>query len=176
MSIQGDSQSRNTEGGALPSFGDEALKAEIGMRLRQAVKLGGGNKMVSAKSGIPLRTLANLLDGQEMKVGQLVRVAAACQVSLDWLATGRLPVHPVEQIARFEAATGMHEETAPLDQDALESVLVVLDEQLRDAATPLPPAKQAKIVAMLYALRQYGHLPDQSTLAETAARLIALAT
>lgn len=176
MSVQRDSQSQNIEGGLPPSFGDEALKAEIGIRLRQAVKLGGGNKAVSAKSGIPLRTLANLLDGQEMKVGQLVRLAAACQVSLDWLATGRLPVHPVEQLARFEAATGMHEETAPLDQDALETVLVVLDDQLRDAATALAPAKKAKIVAMLYALRQYGHLPDQSTLAETATRLIALAT
>lgn len=69
----------------VPVSGD---KDETGIRLALAVKSAGGNKAVSEKSGIPLRTLARLLAGQEPKAEHLVRVAAACGVSLDWLATG----------------------------------------------------------------------------------------
>lgn len=98
MSDQGDSESPKSSDLALPGFDDEVLKAEIGTRLRQAVKIGGGNKAVAAKSGIPLRSLGNLVGGQAPNVIQLVRIAEACGVSVDWLATGRLPVHPLERL------------------------------------------------------------------------------
>lgn len=66
------------------AFDDEAFKAEISLRLKDAVRNAGGNKAVSAKSGIPLKTLGNLLAGQPPTAVQLYRLAHACQLPLDW--------------------------------------------------------------------------------------------
>ena len=76
-------------------------------RLRSAVELGGGPGKASEKSGVALRTLGNYMSGRsEMKAGALVRLAEACGVSLDWLATGKPPVHPVDRLADFIAVAG----------------------------------------------------------------------
>lgn len=70
-------------------FASDRHDGEIGTRLAVVVKRAGGNKVVATKSGVPLRTLARLLAGQEPKVEHLVRLADTCGVSLDWLATGK---------------------------------------------------------------------------------------
>ena len=58
-------------------------------RLRQAVRLAGGNRTVAGLSGVPLGTLNSYLAGGTMKVPALVALADACGVSVEWLATGR---------------------------------------------------------------------------------------
>ncbi|MGE4527978.1 MAG: S24 family peptidase [Rhodospirillaceae bacterium] len=100
-------------------FAQGDIKAEISLRLKQAVKIGGGNKEVSAKSGVPIKTLGNLLGGQAPNVIQLVRLAEACEVSLDWLATGTLPVHRIDRLAKFEAQTGGRGEAVSAPESGL---------------------------------------------------------
>lgn len=61
----------------------------LAARLRQAVKDAGGNSVVSEISGVPPRSLTNYLGGKnEPPVSALSKIASACRVSLDWLATG----------------------------------------------------------------------------------------
>jgi hypothetical protein len=64
-------------------------------RLRQAVRAGGGNQIVSQRSGVHLRNLSRYLAGEEMKVSSLVALSEATNVCLDWLATGRGEMHYV---------------------------------------------------------------------------------
>lgn len=58
-------------------------------RLRLAVKSAGGNLAVAARAHVPVGTLNNYLAGRDPKVGAFVALAAACSVSLEWLATGQ---------------------------------------------------------------------------------------
>jgi hypothetical protein len=69
--------------------GPNRIGEERAARLRQAVKLAGGNNRVSSRSGVPLRTLGNYLRGRDIPSEALVAIADACAVSLEWLATGR---------------------------------------------------------------------------------------
>ena len=63
------------------------------VRLREAVRAAGGNKAVSAKSGVPSSTLHAYLTGQDWKVSAAVALASACNVSLNWLAVGEGAPH-----------------------------------------------------------------------------------
>ncbi|HEY9081301.1 helix-turn-helix transcriptional regulator [Magnetovibrio sp.] len=70
-------------------FGVEALKSEISERIRKTIRESGGNAVVAEKSGVPLRTIGNYTRGlSEPKIVSLSRIAKACGVSLDWIATG----------------------------------------------------------------------------------------
>lgn len=175
MPNQWDSQSPKSEVGGPPIPEGEAEKAEIGMRLREAVKLGGGNKAVAAKSGIPLRTLGNLLDGQEMKVGQLVRIAWACGVSMDWLAMGRLPVHPMARIDAFEAVAGRSSPAEGLDEAVLRETLEAVEAYLVANGNSLEPAKKASVAATVYSLAVEGE-KEMAIAKQLIARLVHLAT
>lgn len=59
-------------------------------RLRSAVRNAGGGLEVSRRSGVPYGTLNRYLAGSEPKWSNMGKIAQACGVSLDWLATGRL--------------------------------------------------------------------------------------
>lgn len=87
MQNQGDSGSGKREDGAVADFPLADSKREVAERIKEALKKAGGPNVVSAKTGIPLRTLANYAsEKSEPKIGALVRIASACGVSLDWLA------------------------------------------------------------------------------------------
>ena len=60
-------------------------------RLREALRKGGGNKVVSERSGVPLANLQTYLKGREMRIDTAIALAEACGVTLDWLATGKEP-------------------------------------------------------------------------------------
>lgn len=63
--------------------------AELGERIRQIATQVGGNKTLSAKTGIPIRTLDNYISGQnDVKTAALVAISRAGDISLSWLATG----------------------------------------------------------------------------------------
>jgi transcriptional regulator with XRE-family HTH domain len=57
-------------------------------RLREAVGKARGPKAVAEKAGMAATTLNNYLAGRDMKVSALVALATACEVSVQWLATG----------------------------------------------------------------------------------------
>src|SRR5882724_9838854 len=75
--------------GSRPVLDENSSAQKVAERLREAVKSAGGHGAVAARSGIKSRTLSTLLAGQEAKQGQLVALADACRVSVEWLATGR---------------------------------------------------------------------------------------
>jgi hypothetical protein len=72
---------------------------EFTLRLRELVKRSGGSTAVAKRSKVPIKTLANYLAGREMRRPELVAVAAACNVSLEWLATGNDPAAPAASTA-----------------------------------------------------------------------------
>ena len=81
------SNSEDDAGVGMPDS-EQELRAE---RLRQAVRAAGGNRVVAVRANVPLGTLNNYLAGRDMKASALIALARACNVSLDWLATGQEP-------------------------------------------------------------------------------------
>jgi transcriptional regulator with XRE-family HTH domain len=74
-----------------PDVGSRDVR-ERAARLREAVRLAGGNSAVARTAGMPIGTLAKYLAGRDMKASALVRLAEATGVRLEWLATGRGPM------------------------------------------------------------------------------------
>ena len=70
---------------------DEArrLQIERSVRLKAAVKAAGGNRVVASHVGMPVGTLNRYLAGRDMKASAMISLAASCNVSLEWMATGR---------------------------------------------------------------------------------------
>lgn len=100
---------------AQNDFGVTGSNPEIVERMRSAVKMGGGNAVISEKSGIPLRTLANYLAGRsEMRASAIGAFCKATNISPQWLIYGDGPAeaahyrewgpeeaHPIGQIAKL---------------------------------------------------------------------------
>lgn len=62
-------------------------KEKVAERLRAAVKMAGGNKRISEKANVPLSTLNGYIGGKAIPTfHSITELAAACDVSLDWLA------------------------------------------------------------------------------------------
>ncbi len=84
-----------------------ASLAELGTRLAQVVKFYQSRKSAADAAEISVDQLLAYERGKnEPKFSVLARLAAPVGVSLDWLATGRVPVHTVERLAQFEADAG----------------------------------------------------------------------
>lgn len=82
------------EDGTVP--GPDNSLQEVTSRIAKAVKAGGGYSAVAARRALPGRTLSNLIGGQEPKYSQLLAIAQATGVRLEWLATGAGPMHEAE--------------------------------------------------------------------------------
>jgi hypothetical protein len=70
-------------------------KSEADARLKRLRKLAdnaGGVPNLATRSGIPASTLYGHLQGQRMPIPDLIRIADACSVSIEWLAAGRGPM------------------------------------------------------------------------------------
>lgn len=63
-------------------------------RLREALAKGGGRIKVAEQIGIHPQSLTRYLAGRDMPTSNLVAIAEACAVSLEWLATGRASQAP----------------------------------------------------------------------------------
>lgn len=115
MKNQADKQTSKRPKRSPHDFGVTGANPEIVERIKQAVKKGGGNKVVSEKSGIPIRTLGNYLGGlTEPKASAIGALCRVCGVSLQWLIYGEGPeeslhfkdwrtdeAHPLGQIAKL---------------------------------------------------------------------------
>jgi phage repressor protein C with HTH and peptisase S24 domain len=112
-------ESRNL--GAAPEFegGISGVDPSVTGRIRQAVKLAGGFTAVVDRSDLPGRTLSRLLSGQEPKLSQLLALATATFVRLEWLASGTGPMRPSEAEV-FQAG----DELAGDDASAPQAVLI----------------------------------------------------
>jgi len=70
------------------------------VRIRAAVRLGGGLQAVAARSGIPDSTISSWQTGGDVKLSRLVALADATGVRAEWLATGRGPMTVSEERKR----------------------------------------------------------------------------
>ena len=61
-------------------------------RLREAIDQAGGPIAVARKSGIPFGSIQHYRQGREMRATALAPLAEACNVSIEWLATGKGPM------------------------------------------------------------------------------------
>jgi phage repressor protein C with HTH and peptisase S24 domain len=82
----------------------DAAVAARAVRLREAVRAAGGNASVASRASMHVGTLNRYLAGRDMKAQNLVGLAAATGVRLEWLATGEGPRHASE--AGFMEAGG----------------------------------------------------------------------
>ncbi len=92
-------------------------------RLREAVRAAGGNLVVSQRSGVPLSNLTRYLAGHDMKLPVAVTLAEACNVSLDWLATGRGPMRPGDAPAAPAQPDAVFKPFASMDVDRMVKAL-----------------------------------------------------
>lgn len=79
--------------GLLSSSGLDDEREMAAQRVRVAIRDGGGRKLVSERTGVPVSTLAQYLRGGEMKLSNAAAIARATGVRLEWLALGTGPVH-----------------------------------------------------------------------------------
>ena len=69
------------------------VNSDVVERLKVAVRRGGGNKAVAAKSQVKLSTLNNYLRAVAgLPAAAASQIAAACNVSIDWLLRGEGPM------------------------------------------------------------------------------------
>lgn len=78
--------------------------AQRSERLRQAVNQAGGQTAVGRKAKMATTTINNYLAGRDMKAAALVALAEACDVSIEWLATGAGPMKASEPSQRDNGA------------------------------------------------------------------------
>jgi hypothetical protein len=120
-------------------------------RLREAVRAAGGNLVVSRRSGVPLRNLNHYIAGRDMKTEVLVALSEACNVSLDWLATGRGAMHPPAE----PLITEMHTSQAPAP--APDGLTVEFGPPMplpgfSEPASPAPPSNRLNTAALAKAI------------------------
>lgn len=90
-------------------------------------------------------TLRKYLAGAEPSTSRLVSLAAAGNVSIEWLATGQGP--------RYRAAAGAGSPTASLDDlQRLQDTIEAVEKGLRAIDRTLSPAKYAELVVAAYEL------------------------
>jgi transcriptional regulator with XRE-family HTH domain len=115
--VESPSRSRKHHGVAAQNRADAEIgDREAADRLRQAVRAAGGNKVVADRAGVPLGTVNNYVRGRNgMKIEALSALAAACNVSLEWLISGGdgppapLPDGPDYPMAEAAAPHGLGE-------------------------------------------------------------------
>ena len=88
----------------MSARGDLTLVARA-ERLRSAVKRAGGNRVVSGISGVQIGTLDTYIGGRDMRGSAMIALARACNVSLDWLASGTEPAAIAMEAAAEIVAT-----------------------------------------------------------------------
>lgn len=104
----------------------------------------GRHPPLSVAAGIKASTWNNYWTGKrEPKVGQIVKIADACGVTLDWLAAGRGPM--------LEEERKPYQVTA-VDAELLRRVLEILDAVAREQNTVFSSAARAHVAALVYSM------------------------
>lgn len=122
----------------------------IAYRVKSAVKKAGGNKTISAKTGIPLNTLSNYTTGRsEIKVANLIAIAVACDVSIEWLAIGKAQ-SPAITYPVTESGQANPEKPGLIDSDFFMTLWRETHEAHEKYAINVTPDDFTKIVIATY--------------------------
>jgi len=120
------------------------MNSQLPERLRIAAKQSCGSvRALADKSGVSERRIASWLAGTEPKINALAAVAAAADVSLDWLATGEGP-------SSITDVVNLAQPDAPVDMEVLKLVLEMIENWLDDNDRTLAASKKAEVVVMAY--------------------------
>ena len=137
----------------LPIRQRESEVEGIGNRIQELRRNGESIAGFARRVGVPEANIHTYLRGMNPQVDKLVRIARACGVTVDWLATGRgersaVSVQPVEnkETAPRAAAAGGD----VLDVDRLSAAIAAIEEGL--GGKPLPPAQKAAAILHAYTL------------------------
>jgi DNA-binding phage protein len=119
-------------------------------RLREAVRLGGGQTSVAAKSGIKMRSLSSYLSGEfTMKLPTAVLIADACGVTVEWLAAGRGPMRPTDPPPPKPRPEGEPAKLfATVNMDRLARCLDAVDNAF--GTLKVPTRRKIQIASLLY--------------------------
>jgi transcriptional regulator with XRE-family HTH domain len=96
-------------------------------RLRLALKSAGGNSEVARRAGIPLGSLNEYVAGREPRLVYAAALAKACNVSLEWLATGEGPMVRLDLPASGSDAGGL---LRTINTDRLATAMDLIDRRL----------------------------------------------
>lgn len=135
---------------------DNLQQAELSAaaeRLREALQKTGGSKRAAELSKVPLGTLNGYLAGGEMKASNVVRLARACGVSVEWLLTGGGLEPPWRR--KFDVVgSGHSERQAPLIAPKIETHWLAKAIEIVDAlgGARLSPRERAARIAQSYEL------------------------
>lgn len=105
--------------------------------------------------GVPAANVHTYLRGMNPQVDKLVRIATACGVTVDWLATGQ-GIRLASDLQAVEtsmqnAKTRAQGATATFDDlQRLKTAIATIEEGL--GGKPLSPEKKAEAVMLVYAL------------------------
>lgn len=127
----------------IPSAESDALSKRIAEVM--------GDRKVSwfaRECGFGESLLRKYLAGAQPNTSNLVAIANVGGVTLDWLATGRLPK------TRAELRAGPSAPAAGLDQGRLQLALATVEEGLAATRRVMAPDKKAELVLAVYDLYQ----------------------
>lgn len=114
------------------------MKSEISKRIDEVIKKAGGQKAISEKTGIPLKSISNYCLGiSPPKLEPLIQIAKATKVSLDWLATGE---------SLFNKNADM------VDKKELILAIETVEEALTATNRTIEPTKKAELILSIYDL------------------------
>lgn len=144
-------------------------------RLRICAKMAGSGDALSAKTGIPRRTLENYLSGEsEPKISRVVEIADAVGLSVSWLATGKGSMHPDAEAAALEAERkdplrDLIAAQAWMDEDVMGGLADAIAGAYKDAKARISPADLGRLCA-----RKYAQIAAATTIREERLAMIKL--
>ncbi len=140
---------------------DNSMVRQIAARLRQAVDAKGGQSAISRLSGVPLSTLNGYLSGVDMKATNMVALAKACEVSVEWLATGNDPASS-QSILPAPTEIAMF---ASINIDQLARAMLTARDQFAARGGNPTWREQAQVVSIIYDMitaQETGKIPGRS--------------
>lgn len=173
------SEVRNSELGQGEDFAVRGLNPEVVARLKEAVRLAGGNKVVAEKSGVPLSTLNSALAGRsEPRASAMAALARSVGRSLDWLFFGTQGTAGAgEQLPTRTAQKETPSVSGGLELSLLEDCIELIEEWLALNERTMTPERKANVVAQIYQFaledRQLGREPIDSHRVAQFLRLVA---
>lgn len=149
-----DSEERNGGSDANSGFALRGLKPEVLARFREAVNGAGGNQAVADRAGISVSTLNKAVRGEtQPRAEAMAAFVRACGRSLDWIFFGeeRAPL-AIASEAPAPALSAPEKETPPVNQEALQGAVMIVEEWLALNRRTMTPDKKARAVTMMYQL------------------------
>lgn len=152
MKNQGLNQESQQANDGSIKVGIQKLESQLTARIREAI----GEERVSAfgrRCGIGESTLRKYLDGSMPHAINLVTIADAANVNIEWLATGRGPRQRGSSVPTIPQAPPIPASIINMeDVHRLTLAIEAVDEGLGNIYSTLPADKRAKLVAAAYDL------------------------